>query len=214
MITPEAASERTEALCRMAPVIPVLTVEDPTRAAPLARALVAGGLPVLEVTLRTPAAPEAIAAMAGIEGAVVGAGTLLGPEDVRRAVDAGARFGVAPGATPALLEACEAAGLALLPGAATASEAMALFARGYRVQKFFPAGPAGGAGYLRALAGPLPGIRFCPTGGIGRIEAGEYLELDNVLCVGGSWVAPEGKLASGDWDGIRALATMARRLAG
>lgn len=210
---PNEASDRIEEICRMAPVIPVLVVRDVAQAVPLAEALIAGGLPVLEVTLRSDAALDAITAMAGIKGAVVGAGTLLTPEDVARARAAGARFGVSPGATPALLEACEDEALPLLPGAATASEAMALLERGYRVQKFFPAGAAGGVEYLRALGGPLPGIRFCPTGGIGQMNAAEYLELDNVLCVGGSWVAPGDKLEAGDWDGVRALAMMARRLA-
>ncbi len=210
---PNEASDRIEEICRMAPVIPVLVVRDVAQAVPLAEALIAGGLPVLEVTLRSDAALDAITAMAGVKGAVVGAGTLLTPEDVARARAAGARFGVSPGATPALLEACEGEALPLLPGAATASDAMALLERGYRVQKFFPAGPAGGVEYLRALGGPLPGIRFCPTGGIGQMNAAEYLELDNVLCVGGSWVAPGDKLEAGDWDGVRALAMMARRLA-
>ncbi len=210
---PNEASDRIEEICRMAPVIPVLVVRDVAQAVPLAEALIAGGLPVLEVTLRSDAALDAITAMAGVKGAVVGAGTLLTPEDVARARAAGARFGVSPGATPALLEACEGEALPLLPGAATASEAMALLERGFRVQKFFPAGPAGGVEYLRALGGPLPGIRFCPTGGIGQMNAAEYLELDNVLCVGGSWVAPGDKLEAGDWDGVRALAMMARRLA-
>ncbi len=212
-MTPQEASTRIEAICEMAPVIPVLVVEDVAQAVPLARALIAGGLPVLEVTLRTEAALDVIAAMAGVEGGVVGAGTLLSADDVTRARDAGASFGVSPGATDALLDACEAAGLPLLPGASTASEAMALQARGYTVQKFFPAGPAGGVNFLRALGGPLPSIRFCPTGGVNQINAAEYLELANVLCVGGSWVAPRPKLESGDWDGVRALAMMARRLA-
>ena len=212
-MTPQEASTRTEALCKMAPVIPVLVVEDVAQAVPLARALIAGGLPVLEVTLRTDAALDVIAAMAGVEGGVVGAGTLLTADDVARARDAGASFGVSPGATDALLDACEAAGLPLLPGASTASEAMALHERGYTVQKFFPAGPAGGVNFLRALGGPLPGIHFCPTGGINQFNAAEYLELENVLCVGGSWVAPRAKLEAGDWDGVRALAMMARRLA-
>lgn len=211
-MTPEQASLEAERICQLAPVIPVLVVEDATQARPLAEALVAGGLPALEVTLRTEAALEVIAAMARVPGGIVGAGTLLTPEDVRRAKAAGARFGVSPGATDALLEACEAEDLPLLPGAATASEAMRLYARGYSVQKFFPAGPAGGPDFLKALAGPLPRIRFCPTGGVSNINAADYLNLPNVLCVGGSWVAPRGKLESGDWQGIRDLARAALRL--
>ncbi|MCC6306389.1 MAG: bifunctional 4-hydroxy-2-oxoglutarate aldolase/2-dehydro-3-deoxy-phosphogluconate aldolase [Rhodobacteraceae bacterium] len=199
-------------LCRRAPVIPVLTVEDPGLAAPLARALVAGGLPVLEVTLRTPAALPAIAAMAAVEGAVVGAGTLLAPADVAQAVAAGARFGVSPGATGALLEAVRAAGLPFLPGAATASEVMALLAQGYRTQKFFPAEVAGGIAALGALGPPLPQVAFCPTGGITAALAPAYLGLANVLCVGGSWVAPAAALRARDWGRITALAREAALL--
>ena len=211
-MSPETASREAERICRLAPVIPVLVVEDVAEAAPLAEALIAGGLPALEVTLRTEAALEVIAAMARLPGGVVGAGTLLTPDDVKRAVEAGARFGVSPGATDALLDACEAHDLPLLPGASSASEAMRLLERGYRVQKFFPAGPAGGPDFLKALASPLPRIRFCPTGGVSILNAGEYLALANVLCVGGSWVAPRDKIETGDWQGIRALASAARRL--
>lgn len=211
-MTPQEASQKTNEICRRAPVIPVLLVEEVAHAAPLARALVAGGLPVLEVTLRTPAAFEVIAAMAGIAGGIVGAGTLLTPEDVAKAKAAGARFGVSPGATPALLKACAAHDLPLLPGAATASEAMALLARGYNVQKFFPAGAAGGVPFLKALASPLPQISFCPTGGITAGNAADYLALANVLCVGGSWVAPRALVQSGDWAQITRLAQAAARL--
>ncbi|RBO54342.1 keto-deoxy-phosphogluconate aldolase [Rhodovulum sp. BSW8] len=211
-MTPHAASEITEALCRKAPVIPVLVIEDAALARPLAEALVAGGLPVLEVTLRTPAALDAIREMAGVEGGVVGAGTLLTPADVEAATAAGARFGVSPGSTPALLDAARAGDLPLLPGAATASEAMALLEKGYSVQKFFPAETAGGAAALKALASPLPQIRFCPTGGVSLANAASYLGLPNVLCVGGSWVAPKEKVAAGDWDAIVALAREAAAL--
>ncbi|PTW49863.1 bifunctional 4-hydroxy-2-oxoglutarate aldolase/2-dehydro-3-deoxy-phosphogluconate aldolase [Rhodovulum kholense] len=211
-MTPHAASEITEALCRKAPVIPVLVIEDAALARPLAEALVAGGLPVLEVTLRTPAALDAIREMAGVEGGVVGAGTLLTPADVEAATAAGARFGVSPGSTPALLDAARAGDLPLLPGAATASEAMALLEKGYSVQKFFPAETAGGAAALKALASPLPQIRFCPTGGVSLANAASYLGLPNVLCVGGSWVAPKDKVAAGDWDAIVALAREAAAL--
>ncbi|APX24825.1 MULTISPECIES: bifunctional 4-hydroxy-2-oxoglutarate aldolase/2-dehydro-3-deoxy-phosphogluconate aldolase [Salipiger] len=212
MITPADASLAAEKICRLAPIIPVLVVEDPAKAGPLAAALVKGGLPALEVTLRTPGALEVIAEMAKIEGGAVGAGTLLTPEDVRKAVDAGATFGVSPGATDRLLDACEEAGLPLLPGAATASEAMALLERGYTVQKFFPAEASGGAPALKAIGAPLPQIRFCPTGGVSLKNAGDYLGLSNVLCAGGSWVAPKDKVAAGDWDAIEALAAEAAAL--
>ena len=211
-MTPHHASETTLALCHMAPVIPVLVIHDPAHARPLAQALVAGGLPVLEVTLRTPAALEVIAEMGHIAGAVVGEGTVLSPADVRAVKAAGAAFAVSPGATDRLLAACEDSGLALLPGAATATEAMALLERGYTTQKFFPAEIAGGAAALRALSSPLPQITFCPTGGIGPGNAADYLSLPNVVCVGGSWVAPSAMIASGDWAGITALARAAASL--
>ncbi|MCD1627913.1 bifunctional 4-hydroxy-2-oxoglutarate aldolase/2-dehydro-3-deoxy-phosphogluconate aldolase [Seohaeicola saemankumensis] len=211
-MTPYQTSEATLALCQMAPVIPVLVIRDPAHAAPLARALVAGGLPVLEVTLRTPAALEVMAEMARVEGAVVGAGTVLSPADVRAVQGAGAVFAVSPGATDRLLSACEERALPLLPGAATATEAMRLLERGYTMQKFFPAEVAGGTAALRALASPLPQIGFCPTGGIGPANAADYLALPNVTCVGGSWVAPANLIAAGDWDGIKALARTAANL--
>ncbi|MCP5038509.1 MAG: keto-deoxy-phosphogluconate aldolase, partial [Rhodobacteraceae bacterium] len=162
-MTPQEASIKAEEICNLAPVVPVLVVKDVADAAPLARALVAGGLPALEVTLRTPCALEVIAAMAKVTGGVVGSGTLLTPQDVINAKAAGARFGVSPGATPALLEACEKAARPLLPGAATASEAMALLYRGDDVQKFFPAWAAGGPQLLKPSASPLPQTRFCPS---------------------------------------------------
>ncbi|WP_296762493.1 bifunctional 4-hydroxy-2-oxoglutarate aldolase/2-dehydro-3-deoxy-phosphogluconate aldolase [Sediminimonas sp.] len=209
----QTASARIEALCRRAPVIPVLVIERAEDAAPLARALVAGGLPVLEVTLRTDAALDAIAAMAAVPGATVGAGTVLSPDDMARARAAGAAFAVSPGQTGALLDAADASsGLPLLPGAATATEAMALLERGYTVQKFFPAEPAGGAAMLKALAAPLPQVRFCPTGGIGLDNAPGYLGLPNVACVGGSWVAPPGLIHRGEWAAIEALAGQAAAL--
>ncbi|MEO1239256.1 MAG: bifunctional 4-hydroxy-2-oxoglutarate aldolase/2-dehydro-3-deoxy-phosphogluconate aldolase [Pseudomonadota bacterium] len=211
-MTPQEASEQTAALCGLAPVIPVLVIEDATTASDLAHALVAGGLPVLEVTLRTPAALDVIRAMAEVEGGVVGAGTLLSPGDVAAAKDAGALFGVSPGATPQLLQAAEDADLPLLPGAATASEAMSLLERGYAAQKFFPAEAAGGPAFLGSLASPLPQITFCPTGGINLAKARDYLALPNVRCVGGSWVAPKDKIAAGDWAGIEALAAEAAAL--
>lgn len=211
-MTPLEQSRIARDIAALAPVIPVLVVEDAVHARPLAEALVAGGLPALEVTLRTPAALDVIAAMAEVPGGVVGAGTLLTAEDVRAARAAGAKFGVSPGVTDALVEACAAEGLPLLPGAATATEAMDLLARGYDMLKFFPAGPAGGPTYLKALAGPLPRVAFCPTGGVTIDNAREYLALPNVLCAGGSWLAPPAMQRDGDWAGIRDLASAAAKL--
>lgn len=211
-MTPAQQSQEAARICRLAPVVPVLVIEDAAKASPLARALVAGGLPALEVTLRTPAALEAIRAMAEVPGGIVGAGTLLTPADVRAAKAAGAMFGVSPGATDRLIAACEDDGLPLLPGAATASEIMALLERGFTVQKFFPAEQAGGAAYLRAIGAPIPQVSFCPTGGIGLKTAPDYLALKNILCVGGSWVAPKEALARGDWAAVEALAREAAAL--
>ncbi|WP_422026989.1 bifunctional 4-hydroxy-2-oxoglutarate aldolase/2-dehydro-3-deoxy-phosphogluconate aldolase [Roseovarius sp.] len=213
-MTPQEASRRTRELCGLAPVIPVLVIDDAGKARSLAEALVAGGLPVLEVTLRTPAALEAIRAMAEVPGGHVGAGTLLSAEDVRAAKEAGATFGVSPGATEDLLAACEAEGLPLLAGAATASEAMRLLARGYDMLKFFPAEASGGAAALKALGGPLPQLSFCPTGGVSPGNAGEYLKLSTVPCVGGSWIAPADLVAAGDWGAIEAKAREAAGLSG
>jgi 2-dehydro-3-deoxyphosphogluconate aldolase / (4S)-4-hydroxy-2-oxoglutarate aldolase len=211
-MTPESASIEAEKICALAPVIPVLVVKDPAIAQPLAKALVAGGLPALEVTLRTPAALEVIAEMAKVEGGVVGAGTLLTPKDVTNAVAAGAKFGVSPGATDTLLTACEAADLPVLPGAATSTEVMRLLERGYRVQKFFPAEANGGAPALKAIGAPLPQVRFCPTGGVTPTNAPSYLGLSNTLCVGGSWVAPQALIDAGNWEGITDLARTAAAL--
>ena len=211
-MTPAEASAASERLCRLAPVIPVLVVEDAAHAAPLAEALVEGGLPVLEVTLRTPAALDVIREMARVDGGHVGAGTLLTPADVEAAIEAGATFGVSPGATDRLLDACEANGLPLLPGAATATEAMALLERGYTVQKFFPAEASGGAAALKAIGAPIPQVRFCPTGGVTLANAPGYLALPNVLCAGGSWVAPKDAVAAGDRARIAALAAEAAAL--
>lgn len=212
-MTPQEASIASEKICRAAPVVPVLVVEDPAIAADLAAALVAGGLPALEVTLRTAAALDVIREMAKVEGGLVGAGTLLTPEDVAAAKDAGATFGVSPGATDKLLDACEEMDLPLLPGAASATEAMGLLERGYTVQKFFPAEAAGGAPALKAIGAPLPQIKFCPTGGVSPANASDYLGLSNTLCVGGSWVAPKDKVVAQDWAGIEALARDAAALA-
>lgn len=211
-MTPQEASIAAEKICRLAPVVPVLVVDQVAHAAPLAQALVAGGLPALEVTLRTDAALEVIAEMSRVDGGAVGAGTLLTSKDVENAKAAGATFGVSPGATDRLLDACEANDLPLLPGAASASEAMRLLERGYTVQKFFPAEAAGGAPFLKSLASPLPQIRFCPTGGVSLKNAMDYLSLPNTLCVGGSWVAPGDLVMVGDWDGITELAKEAAQL--
>ncbi len=211
-MTPQDASLASEKLCRMAPIIPVIVVEDPAHAKPLAEALVRGGLPVLEVTLRTAAALEVIAEMATVDGGVVGAGTLLTPKDVTAAKNAGAKFGVSPGATDTLLDAVEDADLPTLPGAATSSEVMRLLERGYTVQKFFPAEANGGAPALKAIGAPLPQVRFCPTGGVSLKNANDYLSLSNTLCCGGSWVAPKDLMIKGDWEGIEKLAAEAAAL--
>ena len=211
-MTPQQASIAAEKICLMAPVIPVLVIDDASIAALLAKALVAGGLPALEVTLRTPAALDAIREMASVPGGMVGAGTLLTTKDVEDAKAAGATFGVSPGATDRLLDACEANELPLLPGAATASEVMRLLERGYTVQKFFPAEANGGAPALKAIGAPIPKVKFCPTGGVSLQNASVYLGLSNTLCVGGSWVAPKDKVLAGDWASITALAAQAARL--
>ncbi len=211
-LRPSDASRQTRALCDLAPVVPVLVIDDAGIAEPLARALVAGGLPVLEVTLRTTAALDAIRSMARVAGGHVGAGTLITPDDARAAKDAGATFGVSPGATDALLTACEDIGLPLLPGAATATEAMVLLDRGYDMQKFFPAEASGGAAALQAIGAPLPQITFCPTGGVRYETANTYLSLPNVACVGGSWVAPKDLVQAGRWDDIAELAAQATSL--
>jgi 2-dehydro-3-deoxyphosphogluconate aldolase/(4S)-4-hydroxy-2-oxoglutarate aldolase len=211
-MTPLAQSAAARDLAALAPIIPVLVIDDLSHAKPLAEALVAGGLPVLEVTLRTPVALDVIAAMAEVPGGIPGAGTLLTPADVRAAKAAGARFGVSPGATPQLIEACIAEDLPLLPGAATASEVMALYAQGFDMLKFFPAEAIGGAKALKAIGAPIPQVAFCPTGGITPANAPDYLSLPNVLCAGGSWVAPKDKMQAGDWAGIEALAAEAAAL--
>jgi 2-dehydro-3-deoxyphosphogluconate aldolase/(4S)-4-hydroxy-2-oxoglutarate aldolase len=200
-------------LCSRVRVIPVLVVEELEHAVPMARALAGGGLSVLEVTLRSACALDAIQAMReAVPEATVGAGTVLTPADVKACQAAGAQFAVSPGATPALLDAVEESGLPLLPGAATPTEIMALGARGYDTLKFFPAEAAGGVAMLKALAGPLPGMAFCPTGGISPANAPDYLALPNVLCVGGSWVVPKDTVARGDWPKVAELAREATLL--
>ncbi|MEL6572247.1 MAG: bifunctional 4-hydroxy-2-oxoglutarate aldolase/2-dehydro-3-deoxy-phosphogluconate aldolase [Pseudomonadota bacterium] len=211
-MSPDVASQEAAKICELAPVVPVLVVDDASTAQDLAKALITGGLPALEVTLRTDAALDVIREMAKVEGGVVGAGTLLTPTDVEAAKEAGATFGVSPGATDLLLDACEANDLPLLPGAATSSEAMRLFERGYTVQKFFPAEANGGASALKAIGSPLAQIKFCPTGGISMKNVADYLSLSNTLCVGGSWVAPKDMVSTGNWAGITALAKEAAAL--
>ncbi|MET8215797.1 bifunctional 4-hydroxy-2-oxoglutarate aldolase/2-dehydro-3-deoxy-phosphogluconate aldolase [Streptomyces hirsutus] len=203
----------TSSVLDLAPVLPVLVVEDAADAVPLARALVAGGLPAIEVTLRTPAALDALRAIAAeVPDAVVGAGTVITPEQVHEVVAAGARFLVSPGWTDGLLESMRASGVPFLPGVSTVSEVVALLERGVREMKFFPAQAAGGTAYLKAIAGPLPQARFCPTGGIGPDSAPDYLALENVACVGGSWMLPADAVAARDWARIERLARAAAGL--
>ena len=211
-MTPAEQSAAALRVCQLAPVVPVLVIDDLAHAGPLAKALVAGGLPALEVTLRTPVALDAIRVMAEVAGGHVGAGTLLTRADVKAAKEAGATFGVSPGSTPALLDACAEFDLPLLPGAVTASEVMALLERGYTVQKFFPAEQSGGAAFLKSIGSPIPQVKFCPTGGITLKSAPDYLALKNILCVGGSWVAPKDAMAKGDWAEVERLAREAAGL--
>lgn len=202
-----------EAIMRLAPVIPVVIIERLEDAVPLARALVKGGLKAIEITLRTPVALDAIRAVAQeVEGAVAGVGTVLTPAQYEQAAKAGAKFAVSPGATPKLLDAAENAGLAPLPGIASASEAMALIERGYSLAKFFPAEAAGGAPFLASIASPLPQLKFCPTGGITPENAKQYLKLPNVICVGGSWMVKPAAIAAKAWDEITEAAKIAAAL--
>jgi 2-dehydro-3-deoxyphosphogluconate aldolase/(4S)-4-hydroxy-2-oxoglutarate aldolase len=209
----EQKQQQVEATLRLAPVVPVVIIENARDAVPMARALVAGGTPAIEITLRTPAALDAIKAIAEeVEGAVVGVGTVLSAKDLRAAHKAGARFAVSPGVSPGLLDAADDSELPLLPGTATASEVMTLLERGYRHVKFFPAVPAGGAKLVGAWASPLPQMKFCPTGGISLATAPDFLSLPNVICVGGSWLTPADKLRNGDWTGVEQLAREAAAL--
>ncbi len=213
MVSSSSSSALSSSVLELAPVVPVVVVEDVSDAVPLARALVAGGLPAIEVTLRTPVALDAIRAIADdVPGAVVGAGTVISPAHVTDSVAAGARFLVSPGWTDALLDAMKASGVPFLPGVSTTSEVVALLERGVRDMKFFPAQAAGGTAYLKSLAGPLPQARFCPTGGIGPAVAPEYLALPNVLCVGGSWMLPPDAIAARDWTRVESLAREAASL--
>lgn len=202
-----------EAIAAMAPVIPVLTIERVADAVPLGQALVRGGLPVLEITLRTAEALEAARQIAlNVPDAIVGVGTVLDPMQMRQARDAGARFAVSPGCTSELAAAATSIGIPYLPGVQTVSEAMALRENGYKLLKFFPADAAGGVTWLKAVAAPLAGLKFCPTGGIGEATAPAYLDLANVACIGGSWVAPKEAVAARDWRRITALAAATSKL--
>lgn len=206
----QATMEQT---LKAAPVVPVMVIEDRAQAVPLARALVLGGLPVLEITLRTEAALECIRAIiAEVEGAIVGAGTVLNPAQLQQVEKLACAFAVSPGSTAQLLSAARDSSLPLLPGGVTASEVMGLLDQGYRFQKFFPAEPAGGTAALSSLSSPIPQVRFCPTGGITAELASKYLKLPNVITLGGSWMAPKALIASDDWAGIERLAKAAASL--
>ena len=211
-MTPEIQSQKSRALCQLAPVIPVIVIKDAAHAADLARALVTGGLPVLEVTLRSDAALDSIRAMSRIKGGHVGAGTVLTPDDAKRAKDAGASFAVSPGLTDRLIQACADLELPLLPGAVTASEVMRASDAGFDMLKFFPAEAVGGAPALKSLAGPLPKVSFCPTGGVSPQNANSYLSLPNVVCVGGSWIVTDADVAAGNWQAIEDRARTAAAL--
>lgn len=210
---PSTSDQRSSSVLSLAPVVPVVVLDDVAHAVPVARALVAGGLPVIELTLRTPVALEALAAIAAeVPEITVGAGTVLTPGQVDQAVRAGAQFLVSPGATPSLLGAMGASGVPFLPGTATVSEVMAVLEAGVTEMKFFPAEASGGAAYLRSIASPVPAARFCPTGGITAATAASYLALPNVGCVGGSWLTPSDALAAQDWDRVTTLAREAAAL--
>ena len=206
-------SDKTETLLsilKSQPVMPVLIIERIEDAVPLARALAAGGLKAIEVTLRTPVALDAIRAIAAESpDTLVGAGTILSPADYEAAVKAGSKFIVSPGATPALFAAAKESDVPFLPGTSSASEIMAAREAGLKVVKFFPAEQAGGAPFLKAISSPIADMKFCPTGGISLKNARDYLSLPNVVCVGGSWVAPKELVAAGDWAGITKLAAEA-----
>jgi 2-dehydro-3-deoxyphosphogluconate aldolase / (4S)-4-hydroxy-2-oxoglutarate aldolase len=208
-----AKQEKLAALFKQAVVIPVLTIERLEDAVPLAKALVAGGVRVLEVTLRTPVAiPAAQAIISNVPEAVVGIGTILNADDLARAEALGAVFGISPGATPDLLKAAAASALPFAPGMATASELMQALAHGFNLVKFFPAEQSGGIKALRALAGPFPDARFCPTGGIGEANAVAWLAEPNVSAAGGSWICPAADIRSGNWAGITAMCNRTMKL--
>ncbi|MDT7804733.1 MAG: 2-dehydro-3-deoxyphosphogluconate aldolase / (4S)-4-hydroxy-2-oxoglutarate aldolase [Actinomycetota bacterium] len=200
-------------LLELSPVMPVVVIDDADDAVPTARALLAGGIGVIELTLRTPAALAAIERVAAeVPDIVIGAGTVTSPGQAKQAADAGAKFLVTPGCTDAVLDACFETGLPFLPGASTVSEAMRLAERGLTALKFFPAEASGGVAYLKSIAGPLPGLKFCPTGGITVASAPSYLALPTVGCIGGSWLTPKSALTAGDFAAIEALAAEAAKL--
>jgi len=202
-----------EEILALSPVMPVVTIADAARAAPMARALLAGGIRSIEITLRTPVALAAVAAIArDVPEMVIGVGTVLTAHDLKASAEAGASFAISPGSTPELMDAARHGPIPYLPAIATASELMAGLDRGYTAFKFFPASAAGGPATLKAFAGPFPGVRFCPTGGISLATAPDYLALPNVLCVGGSWIAPEAALEAGDTAAIERLAREAAGL--
>jgi 2-dehydro-3-deoxyphosphogluconate aldolase/(4S)-4-hydroxy-2-oxoglutarate aldolase len=214
MMSMEKKQRNIEAALIAAPVVPVMVIEDVKTAVPLARALVKGGLPVLEITLRTVTAIESIKAiLSEVKGAIVGAGTVMNPHQLAQVEKLGCAFAVSPGSTPALLAAAQDTEMPLLPGGITASEVMNLLDHGYRFQKFFPAEPAGGTATLSSLSQPIPQVKFCPTGGITPLLAPAYLKLPNVITLGGSWMAPKNLIAAGDWEGIENLARGAANLA-
>jgi 2-dehydro-3-deoxyphosphogluconate aldolase / (4S)-4-hydroxy-2-oxoglutarate aldolase len=203
----------THSLLNRVPVIPVVVVDDIDHAVPIARALVAGGLPVIELTLRTPVALDAIERIAGeVPEILLGAGTIVDPGQAKQAASAGAQFLVSPGSTRTLLNAMTDAGLPHLPGVATVSEILTALEAGYTELKFFPAEAAGGASYLKSVHSPIPAARFCPTGGISTGNASQYLALPNVGCVGGSWITPPDVVAAGNWAKIATLAAEAATL--
>lgn len=206
---------RMEQILKAAPVVPVMVIDEVKQAVPLAKALVAGGLPVLEITLRTATAMDSIRAiMAEVKGAIVGAGTVMTPAQLEMVAKAGCAFAVSPGSSPNLLDAAAEVEMPLLPGGVTATEVMSLLERGYTFQKFFPAEPAGGVPYLSSLSQPIPQVKFCPTGGITPALAPSYLKLANVITLGGSWMAPKALVSAGDWAGIEKLAREAAALKG
>ena len=207
-------AQAMRSILSLAPVVPVIILDDVALARPLAEALVAGGLPILEVTLRTPNALKVIEEMGKVTGAIVGSGTVRTAQHMKQSVDAGCRFMVSPGISPRILDAADDVGIPLLPGIGTPSEAMTAAERGYSFLKFFPAEALGGAPVLKAFASPLPDITFCPTGGIDPAKAKVYLGLPNVICVGGSWIMPADALAANDFDRIEALAREASTLRG
>jgi 2-dehydro-3-deoxyphosphogluconate aldolase/(4S)-4-hydroxy-2-oxoglutarate aldolase len=202
-----------ESILRSAPVIPILTIQNAGNAIPLARALVAGGIRILEIPLRTAPALEAVAAIAGaVPEIMIGVGTVTDPIEFGRAQEGGARFAISPGLRPGLAAAAKEAGMPYLPGVATASEIMEAVELGFHHLKFFPAEAEGGAALLKTLAGPFPGVRFCPTGGINMQNMARYLKLSNVVSVGGSWIAPQSDIAAGNWEAVteRARESLAR----